>query len=65
MSEAVHWPFKVMHGFLAALSLTQTDEVLSYFHSQMLCGLLFSSLVLWAWEFSLELEPLASQRRPL
>lgn len=39
-----------LFGFAVVSHLTQADEILVDFHSQMLCGLLFLALALWAGE---------------
>lgn len=38
-----------------------SDAILTGFHSQMLCGLLFSALESWAWEPGVWLRPLTPQ----
>ena len=49
----------------AALHLTWWDGIPAGFHSQMLCGLFFLALVLWAGEPGIELGPLIPQGVPL
>ena len=53
--------FKKTSVFPEVLCLTQMDGITIDFHSQILWGLLFLVLVLWAQEPSVDLGPLASQ----
>ena len=54
--DFVCWPFNNVPGFLAESSLSLQTESADL-PSQMLCGHLFSALLLWAGEPGLELRP--------
>lgn len=58
-------PFKRTPGFLASFCLPWTDGLPVDFHSQILWGLLFLTLVLRAAELGVELGPLALHGGPL
>ena len=50
-----HLPFQRVPRFLSDSHLSLVDRIPADFHSQMLHGLLFPAVVLWAGERSLEL----------
>lgn len=60
-----HWPFKGVVVSLADSYLSLSGKILTDFYSQMLCGCLFPTLVLWAWEPSLGVRPYPLQQEPL
>lgn len=57
----MHWSFKRKSGFLAVSLLTLVNRIPSEFHSQILCELFFTALVLWAGELGLGLKHFAPQ----
>lgn len=59
--DFVHWSFKKKSGFLAVSLLTLVNRIPSDFHRQILCGIFFTALVLWAGELGLELKHLDPQ----
>lgn len=54
-----------MPGFPGAFHLTKMDGIPTDIHSQLLWGLLFPVLVLWAGESGMKLGPLTPQEGPL
>ena len=54
-------PIRGLPGFLADFLLTQMEGISADFHDQMLHGLLFLTLVIWAGEPCLGLRSLALQ----
>lgn len=58
-------PFERTPGFLASFCLPRTDGIPVDFHSQMLWGRLFLTLVLRAAELGVELGPFALHGGPL
>ena len=50
-----------MSGFLAVSHLTVEDKIPTDFHSQMICGVLFPAMVLWAEVPGMVLRPLTFQ----
>lgn len=65
VEESVHGPLKRMRGFPSVFHLTRMDRIPSFFHSQMLRGLLFPVPVLQAGEPGMELKLLTPPVRPL
>lgn len=63
--DFVCWPFKRALRFLTDSCLSLVDEIPTDFHSQISYGLLFLTLVLWAWEPRIQLRPLTFKGRPL
>lgn len=60
----MHEPFKRMSWFPAAFHVTLREGISADLHSQMLLGLLFLALILWAGESVVELGPFTPQGRP-
>ena len=59
--DFVHWSFKRVPVSRGDSYLFLENKIPAGFHSQILCGHLFSALVLWAWKTGLGLRPPASQ----